>query len=148
MRFIQHTLSFLTLTLTIFFPVTFVWAEDGVALARSFVAKINQAIVYPLIILMMGVAMVYFLYGAFEYVMNADNESGRETGKKHLLWGVVGLVVMVSAYALLEIAANTFNVSGELQKRAFNSPHKKPVQSETGRAVFGVGASRDALPVT
>ena len=116
MQVIQHAIRFVTLSTLALFPWALVYAEDGVALAKSFVAKINQAIVYPLIMLMMGVAMLYFLYGAFEYIMNADNETGRETGKKHLLWGVVGLLVMVSAYAILEIAANTFNVSGELQK--------------------------------
>ena len=86
------------------------FAEGGVALAQDFMDRINQVILYPLILLMLGVSLMVFLYGAFEYVLNADNENGRETGKQHLLWGTVGLLVMVSAYAILAIAANTFGL--------------------------------------
>ena len=115
MQVIGHLIRFSFLQLILVAPLSYVYAQDGVALAKQFVVRINQAILYPLILLMMGIALLVFLYGAFEYVMNADNESDRETGKKHLLWGIIGLMVMVSAYALLEVAANTFGVSGQLQ---------------------------------
>lgn len=116
MQYVSYIGRLILLNVALLMPSALVYAQDGVSLAKQFVARINQVIVYPLILLMLGVAMLIFLYGAFEYVVNSDNESGRETGKKHLLWGVVGLMVMVSAYAILEIAANTFGLSGELQK--------------------------------
>lgn len=87
----------------------------AVDVAKGFVAKINQVILFPLITLMMGIAFVVFLYGGFEYVMNADNDSARQTGARHLLWGVIGFLVMVSAMAVLSIAANTFGLDGELR---------------------------------
>ena len=95
----------------------FAFAESaGAAVARDFVAKINSVILYPLIILLMGIAFLVFLYGAFEYVAGADNETARETGRRHLIWGVIGFLVMVSAMTILEIAANTFNVRNELDQ--------------------------------
>lgn len=115
MRLARHTIRFSLLQALLLVPVTLAYAQGGVELARQFVGRINQVILYPLILLMLGVALLVFMYGAFEYIANADNEGARETGKKHLLWGVVGLLVMVSAYAILEIAANTFGVSGQLQ---------------------------------
>lgn len=89
--------------------------KSGAELAKGFVAKINQAILYPLISLFIGVAVIVFLWGAFEYVYNADNDAGREKGRQHLLWGTIGLLVMVSAVAILNIAANTFDLGTELQ---------------------------------
>lgn len=93
-------------------------AADGADKARGFVSAINDAILYPLISLMIGVALIVFMYGAFEFVRGADNDSEREKGKQHLLWGTVGLLVMVSAMAILSIAANTFNLDGELYEAA------------------------------
>ena len=78
--------------------------------ARGFLARFNEVILYPLITLMMGIALVIFLYGCFEFIANAGVPAKREEGKKHILWGVVGMVVMVSAYAILNIAAGTFDL--------------------------------------
>lgn len=78
--------------------------------ARGFLATLNDVIIYPLITLMMGVALLVFLYGCFEFIVNAGNSGARETGRKHIMWGIVGFVVMVSAYAILEIATGTFGI--------------------------------------
>jgi uncharacterized membrane protein YidH (DUF202 family) len=103
--------------LQVFLPsIVLAQTGNGAALAKSFVGKINDAILFPLISLMMGVAMLVFLYGAFEYIMNADNDAAREKGRSHLLWGIVGLLVMVCAIAILSIAANTFGLGGNLEQ--------------------------------
>lgn len=78
--------------------------------ARGFLATLNDVIIYPLITLMMGVALLVFLYGCFEFIMNAGNDGARTQGKKHIMWGIVGFVVMVSAYAILEITTGTFGI--------------------------------------
>ncbi len=87
----------------------------GVAEAQRLVGKINDAILFPLIALMMAIAFIVFLYGAFEYVKNANNETARETGRNHLLYGVIGMLVMLSAMAILQMAAGTFGLQNELE---------------------------------
>lgn len=82
--------------------------------AASFVARLNDAILFPVIALMSGVAFLMFVYGAAEYVMNAANESGREQGRKHITFGLIGLFVMVSAFAILQLAAGTFGLNRQL----------------------------------
>ncbi len=73
--------------------------------------KIKVAILYPLIALMLGVAVLVFLWGVFEMIHGADDEEARTKGKQHVLFGIIGIVVMLSALTLLRIAANTFGVS-------------------------------------
>lgn len=80
------------------------------AVAQGFLAKINDAILFPLITLLMAIALLIFLYGAFEYVRGAASEADRETGRRHLLYGTIGMLIMLSAYTILSIAANTFNL--------------------------------------
>lgn len=86
-------------------------AAEHVDAARSLVSKINDIILYPLITLLVGVALLVFLWGMFEFIYNSESDQGRETGKRHMLWGIIGLLVMISAYAILKIATATFGVS-------------------------------------
>lgn len=87
------------------------YANGHVVAAKSLVAKIQNIILTPLIELMLAVALLMFLWGMYEYVMGADNETTRAKGQKHMLFGIIGLVVMLSALAILKIAAGTFGVS-------------------------------------
>ena len=89
-------------------------ATEGQVLAQDFMNKINDAILFPLITLLMALALLVFLYGAFEYVKGANNEGSRETGARHLLYGTIGMLVMLSAMALLNVAAGTFGLDSEL----------------------------------
>lgn len=83
---------------------------SAATVAQGFVAKVNNIILFPLITLLMTVALVVFLWGCFEYVMGAANEAKREQGKNHILWGIIGMLVMLSAQAILSIAAGTFGI--------------------------------------
>jgi hypothetical protein len=94
-------------------------ASQAQIVAQGFLAKINDVILFPLITLMMAIALLVFLYGAFEYVKNAGSESGREQGRRHLLYGIIGMLVMLSALSLLYIAAGTFGLDTELDNALY-----------------------------
>lgn len=95
-------------------------ASQAQIAAQGFLAKIDNAILFPLITLLMAIALLIFLYGAFEYVRGAASEGEREKGQRHLLYGTIGMLVMLSAFTLLSIAANTFNLGGELDNATDN----------------------------
>lgn len=78
--------------------------------AKALVARVNDVILYPIITLLLTVALVIFLYGCFEFVRGADNPIKREQGKNHIIWGIVGMLIMISAWAILGIAAGTFGL--------------------------------------
>ena len=82
--------------------------------AISFFEKFNKIILFPTITLLMAVAFFVFIWGCFEYFMNAENEQSRQQGARHITFGIIGLVVMVSAYAILQLAAGTFELNNEL----------------------------------
>ncbi len=78
--------------------------------ATEMVTKLENVILFPLMTLMMAVALLFFLWGCYEYVLGADSEESQTEGKKHMLYGIIGLLVMVSAYGILKIATATFGV--------------------------------------
>jgi uncharacterized membrane protein YidH (DUF202 family) len=68
-------------------------------------SKINQHILNPLISFLIALAIVTFLYGAWESLRGGDEE--RAQGKTHMLWGVVGIFIMVSAIGILNVICRT-----------------------------------------
>lgn len=86
-------------------------AMTDVQYAQSLVDKVKIAIIYPLVTLMMAVAMLVFLYGVFEYVRNGTEESARAQGRRHMIWGIIGFVIMLSAVSIFNIALRTFGLS-------------------------------------
>jgi uncharacterized membrane protein YbhN (UPF0104 family) len=89
------------------------YAADAahITAAKSMLAKIESAILFPLMTLMMAVAFFVFLWGAYEFVLNADDDAARSIGKAHMVYGIIGLLVMISAMAILSIAAGTFGIT-------------------------------------
>lgn len=83
--------------------------------ASEFVGKLNDAFLFPLIYLLSAIAFLFLVYGAAVYIMNADSEQARSTGKKHITYSIIGLVIMASAYAILSIAAGTFGLNQQLE---------------------------------
>ena len=69
--------------------------------------KIKTAIVDPIIYFLFALALVYFLYGVLELIRNADSDEARKTGRQHVLWGVIGMFIMVSFYGIMHVICNT-----------------------------------------
>ncbi len=88
--------------------------DRAVGEAVSFVATVNDVIIFPLIALLTGIAFLVFLYGCAEFIFNASNEQGRKQGTQHVMYGIIGLVVMLSAWSILQIATATFGLNDEL----------------------------------
>jgi hypothetical protein len=96
--------------------------QQAVQEASSFVDKVNTIIVFPLIALLMGIAFLMFLYGCAEYIFKSGSESAREEGVRHITWGLIGLFVMTTAWAILSLATGTIGLSDELE--CANDPSK------------------------
>ena len=94
--------------------------DKVVAEAVKFVDKVNQIILFPFIALLTAIAFLVFIIGCAEYIINGGNDKAREQGIKHITYGIIGLVVMLSAWAILSIATGTFGLDDEL--RCANDP--------------------------
>ena len=78
--------------------------------AARLVNAVTDVVVNPIIALIFTAALFLFLYGGFMFVVSAGNDTARADGKRHMLWGIVGMVIMVSVFALLNIGLATLGV--------------------------------------
>ena len=75
-------------------------AQD-VEAARTFINKVEVAIIDPIILLLFAGALAYFFWGIIVFINNTDNPTGKEQGKRHMMWGIVGMTIMVCAFGIL-----------------------------------------------
>lgn len=71
---------------------------------------IAMDIAYNLIILFFALAVVFFLYGILKYIASGDNEDSRKSSKQVMIYGIIGLFVMVSFWGFVNILINTFEL--------------------------------------
>ncbi|MEK7090123.1 MAG: hypothetical protein AAB930_00895 [Patescibacteria group bacterium] len=88
-------------------PVS-VWAASTVT---GIMAVIKNQILTPLTALLFVVATVIFLWGVVEMIASGDNEEARSTGRRHMIWGIIGLFIMLSAITIVKVLCASFGVT-------------------------------------
>ncbi len=89
--------------LTLFTPVAH-------ASVDTFLKKLNTYIFNPVIGLLVIIAVAYFLYGIFEYLRGASSSEEREKGQRHMVWGMIGLFIMVSVFFIMRVIMGTIGL--------------------------------------
>lgn len=74
---------------------------------ETFIAAIQREIINPLITLIALAAFIVFIWGVVEFIRNGDNQEKRRSGQQHMIWGIIGLVILFGAQAILQIIART-----------------------------------------
>ena len=82
--------------------------------AEELVNTLATEILNPLVALMFAGAVVYFIFGVVNYIANADNEDARETGKRHLMYSVVGLVIMAGVWGIIGLIFDSLGLFGNI----------------------------------
>ncbi|MDD3693796.1 MAG: hypothetical protein PHC89_00115 [Candidatus Pacebacteria bacterium] len=86
------------------------YAEAAMSDLHSFLGRLNDQIINPLIALAFAVALVYFVTGLFTFFKKESGSDSREKGKRHIVWGVIGMAVMISVFGIISFLTNTLGV--------------------------------------
>jgi hypothetical protein len=66
-------------------------------------------ILNAIIPILITLGVIYFIWGIVQYVI-ADDEAAKEKGKNRMLYGLVGLFVIVTFWGLIEVIQNTLDI--------------------------------------
>ena len=76
----------------------------------TYIDRIVDLIINPLIGLLFAAALVMFLWGASKLILKGGDADGLKEGKQSLIWGIVGMFIMASVFGILTVVLNTFGV--------------------------------------
>jgi hypothetical protein len=76
---------------------------------QSLICKFNEILgaVLPLLI---ALGVVFFVWGVISFVIAADEEA-KSAGRDKMIYGIIGLAVIVGLWGLVRIVTNTFGIN-------------------------------------
>ncbi|QQG37736.1 MAG: hypothetical protein HYS26_03880 [Candidatus Kaiserbacteria bacterium] len=88
--------------------------------AATILGRFVTYIINPAILVVFAAGFFMFMWGLVQFVLGLDEGGKREDGVRHMLWGIIGMVIMVSVYGILALLDNTFNL-GALSGQGFDT---------------------------
>lgn len=77
----------------------------------TFITCTISSVIIPLLV---SLAIMVFIYGVITYIISADDEEKRKVGRSYILYGIIGIFVIVSVWGLVNILSNTFGISNSV----------------------------------
>ncbi len=63
-----------------------------------------------LVVVLISLAIVWFIWNVIRYVMSNELEK-KDAAKQQMIWGIIGLAVIVSIWGLVALLQNIFGVN-------------------------------------
>jgi hypothetical protein len=57
-----------------------------------------------------ALAFLVFIWGVFQFVVNAGDETKRTEGRQFILWGLLGIVVLFSVWGFVNLLLSTLGI--------------------------------------
>jgi len=98
----------------------FVLANPGLGYWQSLANQITT-ILNNLVILLITLAVVWFIWNVVRYTMS-DDEEKKSAAKSQMIWGIIAIAVIVSIWGLVGLLQGWFGVSGNGAAQVPNLP--------------------------
>lgn len=74
------------------------------------VSRFTTVLIRPTILLIFTAGFFLFVWGLVVFIFELDKGGEHQDSKQHMIWGIVGMLIMVSVYGILNLLDNTFNL--------------------------------------
>jgi len=74
------------------------------------VARFTDIIVNPTILIIFALGFFLFVFGLVEFMWSLSSGAENNEGKNHMIWGIAGMLVMVSVWGIIGLLENTFGI--------------------------------------
>jgi len=69
-----------------------------------------RTLVNTLIPVLIGIAVLLFIWGVISFITAGDNEEARKSARNRIIWGIIFIFVIVSVWGLVNILIQTFGL--------------------------------------
>ncbi|MDD2730617.1 MAG: hypothetical protein PHW33_00630 [Candidatus Portnoybacteria bacterium] len=77
----------------------------------NLLTNIRATLNYIIAILFVLVTL-FFIWGVVQYVASGGDETKLKNGKQHMIWGLIGMIVMGAAWGIARIVWDYFGITG------------------------------------
>ena len=94
------------------------------------------------ITLVAAASVLVFIWGITKYIFRGDSEAERDKGKKIMIWGIIGFVVMFGVWGILAIMGETIGINAVVpQFKTTNTAPSSAPSAPAPKPSLPMGAS-------
>ena len=84
----------------------------NISYIKPYADSIKNLINDVLVPVFMAIAFIVFLWGVFKYfIWGRESESDKMEGRKYAMWGVIGFVIILSLWGIVNILMGALNLT-------------------------------------
>jgi len=72
--------------------------------------RIVEYIFDPAILLVFSIGFMLFVWGLVEFIANPADTTKKEKGQQHMLWGIVGMFIMIAVGGIIALIDDSFDL--------------------------------------
>jgi len=76
----------------------------------KFIRAVSDQILNPLIYLLFAIALLVFIWGIVKSIANGGDEDEVTIAKRHILYGLLGMFIMFSAFAIVRLITGSLGI--------------------------------------
>jgi ABC-type phosphate transport system permease subunit len=88
-----------------------VFAQSSANVGDALITKIGTYIIDPLLLVIFAAGFFMFMWGLFQFMVSSNSGEDLSDGKRHMIYGTLGMFIMVSVYGILSLLASTFGLN-------------------------------------
>jgi hypothetical protein len=90
---------------------------------QALVQKFTTYVIDPIMLVLFACGFFLFMYGLVEFMFKKSRGQDSPEGKNHMIYGIVGMFIMVSVGGIIGFLAGTFglDLSGNIDTSSINS---------------------------
>lgn len=87
----------------------------AIALAQTLGNMLQKftMIINALMPFIVALAVLFFMWGVFQFVKSSGNEDDVTEGRNRMIYGIIAIFVMVSVWGLVNLLDNTFRLDSD-----------------------------------
>jgi protein-S-isoprenylcysteine O-methyltransferase Ste14 len=101
------TIGLLVLSGAVTWPAV---ASADTSTLKGIIDSFAEIIGQSLVSLLFGMALAAFIWGVIRMVIAQGDQNKREEGKKWLVWGILGMFVIVGLWGIVGFLSSTFGI--------------------------------------
>jgi hypothetical protein len=84
--------------------------------------NIPQFIITLLLVVGVLIALIFLIYGGIKWILSGGDKAGVEAARKHIVAAIVGLVIVVAAFFIINVVFTVLGVGSPLSGGTFCIP--------------------------
>ena len=72
--------------------------------------RIKMYVIDPVLVVIFTLGLLLFFVGIVEFLWSLKSGEVKSEGKQHMVYGLVGMLIMVSVYGIINLIVNTLQI--------------------------------------